>query len=259
MSAAIAAAQAAGTQQGQSQAGGPAPGPGAATGAAPAPVKFNRYEGEIKEMQRNAAFGVFIPDLLKAQSKGQEDMARGIKLMIRKQYYTTDQVLRLLATFTAIGMMITAAIYTALWSKIEGKYYSSLLFGICTGAFSMMVYWWFVGANWHAVCNADNPYVDEDRHGMDCLDHSDCSIGAVSPNGQMCIQQRPKKFWRAIRGTLMLGLLGGAVASFALASSESAWDAKTVYAGVVFGAASGAFLWQIFPLDNNRRAAAVKK
>jgi hypothetical protein len=164
---------------------------------------------------------------------------------------------RLVGTFTVIGMMITAAIYTALWSKIEGKYSSSLGFGICAGAFVMMVYWWFVGANWHAVCNADNPYVDEDRHGMDCLDHADCSIGATK--GQMCIQQRPTKFWRGIRGTLMLFLLGGAVAFLALASSEGALDPKTVYAGVVFGGASGAFLWQIFPLDNNRREAADAK
>jgi hypothetical protein len=250
MAAAVAAVQVAGAQQGQLQAGAPAP-----VAEGQPPPKFNRYEGELKEMQKNAAFGVFVPDLLKAQTKGEEDMARGIKLMIRKQYYTSAQVTRLLITFTVIGMMISAALYTSLWSKIDtAKYYGSLIFGICAGAFSMMVFWWFVGANWHAVCNADNPLVDEDRHGRDCLEHADCSIGAVGPN--MCIQERPTKFWRGVRGTLMLALLGGAVAAASLAGSAEAWDPKTTFAGLTFGSASGAFLWQIFPLDNNRRQAS---
>lgn len=239
------AAQIAGAQQGAQQVGAGGPPPAE-------PEKYNRYTAQIKEMQRNAAFGVFVPDLLKAKSNGHEDMARGIKLMIRKQYFDTNQVTRLVVTFTVVGMMISAAIYTAVWCKPDlEKYYASFGFGICAGAFSMMLYWWFVGANWEAVCSADNKDVEPELRGNECLTDADCSVGKLSD--YMCVQKRPPKSARALRGSLMLGLLGGSVGFAAIASSAQ-WDGQTTYTGFVIGSVIGAFLFQIFPLDNHRRA-----
>ena len=243
----LAAAQAVGAQQSVAALGGGGGGGGGAP-AGQAPPRPDRFQKQIGEMQRNAAFGVFIPDLLKAKSGGREDMQRNIKLLIRKQYFNTAQVTRLVVSFTVVGMMIATALYCALWSPLDLKnHYESFAFGVCAGGAGMMIYWWFVGANWEAVCNKSNPKVDPDKRGIDCLDNSDCTSG-YPDDSPMCVQRRPSVYWRFIRNSIIFGLIIGAGSFAGMAGQQHSWDGKHTFAGTVFGASCGWFLWQIFPL-----------
>lgn len=225
----------------------------APTAAPTAAPKYNRYTEQLAEMQRNSAFGVFIPDLLKAKSGGKEDIARNIKLLIRKQYYNNEQVVRLVVTFLVLGMMIAAALYSSLWSPLDTKeYYQSFAFGIFAGAFAGMFYWYMFGANWESVCNGHHPEVDADKHGIDCVDPWDCTVGSIREPKGMCTYRRPSSYARFLRNSLMFFMLVGAGVFAGMASTANNWNGKHVFAGFVFGAACGMFIWQLFPLESRR-------
>jgi hypothetical protein len=228
------------------QAGGAQAGPQAGPQAAP---QYNKYNEQLADMKRNSAFGVFIPDLLKAKSGGREDMQRNIKLLIRKQYFSTYQVFRLLVTFLVLGMMVATALYSALWSPLATReYYQCFAFGVCAGAFVGMFYWYMVGANWETVCNKHSPGVDPDKRGTECISADDCTVGRPSVDN-MCVHRRPSDEVRIVRNSLMFFLLVGAGIFAGAASTAGKWDVKHAFAGVVFGASCGMFVWQIFPLE----------
>jgi hypothetical protein len=216
-----------------------------------APPQYNKYNEQLAEMKRNSAFGVFIPDLLKAKSGGKEDMERGIKLSIRRQYFTTDQVLRLQVTFLVLGMMVATALYSALWSPLDTQeYYQCFVCGVCAGAFGGMFYWYMVGANWETVCNKHNPKVDPDRHGAPCVSADDCTVGRPSNSLGMCVHRQPSSYVKFVRDSFMFFLLVGAGIFAGMATTAGKWDAKHTFAGVVFGASCGIFLWQMIPLED---------
>lgn len=233
----LAAAQAAGKGQGAAQVGPPPPKPP------------DKYQQQVAEMQRNAAFGIFIPDLLKAKSGGREDMQREIKLLIRKQYFTYPQMRRLVVTFTVMGMMIAAALFSALWLPLRlGEFYQSFGFGVCVGAFAMLVYWYFVGENWETICNKHSKYVDPDKRGTECIEHGDCSNTNYARG--MCIHRQPPVFSRYVRNSFIPLTFIGAGLFAGMASSAGVWDSRHIFCGAVFGGASAAFAWQLPPLES---------
>jgi hypothetical protein len=247
-----AAGLAAAARVGQAQAGAQAAAP-----AAEAAPKMDRYKDKLKELQRNAAFGVFIPDLLEAQSGGRDNIQRGIKLAIRRQYFNTLQVQRLSVTMVVVGMCIAAGLYESTFCPAGlYKHLSSFVFGLATGAASLMIFWWLAGANWQSVCNRNNQYVDEDKVGAECLSNEDCTRGQARL--KMCVQLAPDSAWRAIRNTFMAALVVVAVA-FGIVANSSGMNGQAFFEGFAFGGVGGAAVWQLIPLEDHRKPLPDKK
>lgn len=80
--------------------------------ASPLDPSNDRYQAQLKKIQSQSAFGVYIPDVLKAKSG--TDYTKDIQLSIRREFWTFSQVNAIVYWALSIGMFIGAVTVSAL-------------------------------------------------------------------------------------------------------------------------------------------------
>ena len=192
-------AQAHGAMNQQFQAAvGPA---GGAAAAAKQPDKqlgeSDRYLQNARENMATAFLGTSSVEMLRDATKGKEDIPRKIRMSINKQYFTSGQVMWLMAAAACFSLGLGTVIIVYTFDAVDYSFWG----GPATNekiAFFFVGFWvaaWFTGyetrgARW---CDPDNDKVrKQKKQKADCLDDTDCSITEYPISGSCTLR---KKHW----------------------------------------------------------------
>jgi hypothetical protein len=198
-------------------------------------------------MKRNAAFGIFIPDLLKAQSGGREDIKRRILLSVRRQYFNESQYWRGVINAIFVGLGIATVVFIASEYLSPGENPLSFGAGFMIGFWVLFVRNTKFAPRWSASCNIKNKDVPYEFKGAPCIEHSDCTVtdGPVADPEHLCVHDEPNEFTRAVSLFIRLAGLIVAVGFTVAADIGPGWNSGAATAGAFVGAGSGVIIGYI--------------
>lgn len=178
----------------------------------------NRFQADLDKFKKNAAFGAYAPDMIKALSGGQTDYDRDILLSIRRQYFTMTQFIQGIYWALSIGMLIatlalgivTPGLFPDLLSANAGMIWGVFLlsFGISSLVSESGAHTGIRKCTTEKYKDPKDPKakeydgykVDEEHRGQECLTDGDCSIKPASqiPPG-VCAHPKMGSFSKLMR------------------------------------------------------------
>lgn len=181
--------------------------------------QIDRFNASLKKIGAHSAFGVFVPDVIKARTGGKVDYFRDIQISIRKQYFTFSQVsaVAMWASFIALAVGAGAVAITAditpdllgesgqlFWSTVLTSASLCILFvdrttvragRYCAGADVK----WEADGDGH---KKGDPKVDREYQGRSCLSDWDCTKRAKVAKGS-CASPKPFKWITTVRTVII--------------------------------------------------------
>lgn len=148
----------------------------------------DRFEKSLDEIKRGSALGVNVQEAVKASTKGHHNLTHDIRLSIKRQYYTTKQMMQ-----------------TFIWGAVVGAFVGALLVAqtapnammLMTGPAAPQIWGIFMISFGAAAlvlrsfthpsirkCSKDSKYdVKPEFQGRDCLEDLDCTDQETPPWG----------------------------------------------------------------------------
>lgn len=170
-----------------------------------APPTQDKWQAAMKDMQNTAAFGVNIDKMITAKSKGQHDEWRGLKLQVRREFFTTHQVMVSMFWALIAGVFIgtiVMALMNHIMIDVKGQFMwinlsiFLLSYGIAEMVSGTQAYSGLkkcTTATHKAVVNGvatetKVPIVDRKYQGQECFDDWECTDNVRLEHGQrgMC-------------------------------------------------------------------------
>jgi hypothetical protein len=221
--------------------------PAPATATAPPPPP-DRFVTQLQKIQQQSAAGVYLPDLLKAQSGGKDDMPRKVKLAIRREFFTLKQYIGGVIFGTGLGALVLAILALATGAMSFGFLGDGwqIKLGAFLTAFCAMSLTAVVETRRNQTCSATNKHVDEDKRGHECILNDDCTNGNMVFSG-MCSHPTAKLAPFRMACTIAAGLLGvGLLIAGGTSKTSATPHGKDMYMPIVLGYGSGIVFGYIF-------------
>jgi hypothetical protein len=196
-------------------------------------------------MKRNAAFGIFVPDLLKAQSGGHDDIQRRILISVRKQYFNESQYWRGVINAIFVGLATATFVFIASSSLYPSEAPLSFAAGFALGFWALFVRNTYFAPRWNSHCNPKNKDVPYDLKGMVCIESSDCTVttGPVADPEHLCVHDTPPEEVLAasvfLRVAALIIAIGLTIAAY---QSDMGWNSTLASAGAFTGAGCGVLI-----------------
>lgn len=251
----------------QYQTGGSATqsGPGQATKAGQGKKTDNRFATQLDDIKKNAAFGVYIPDAIKAQSKGKVDYNRDILIQVRKEFFTMTEYLQgafWALTIGAFAGALTVALLTpGGFPNLVGPD-AGMIWGVFLLSFGISALISETGA--HAGIRKctfekwkhDDPKkgiksgdykVEEEYRGRDCLNDWDCTAASTVAPGA-CAHPKMWSSTKLARGlfTPLILLAGVVLTTITFTATEYRLPKKDLAQSIIYGIGFGTFFSLLF-------------
>lgn len=246
----------------------PAPKPVAPPKAPKAP-KDDRFKAELDKMKQNAAFGINVMDVLKAQSGGTEDYSKDIQFSIRREYFTFKQVVEIAYWCMTMGAVIGAMTVAILTPNgipdFFGGEESAMVWGVMLLSFGISMVFSDIAAvrnvrkctrkKWkktdrqvrEAAKTGGDPKagqskVEPEYQGRDCFTDWDCTRSSSVSRG-VCELPKPNWLFRIIRNIFApLCMLGGIfLTAMTFSQTDFRPPKKDVAQAVIYGVGFGSF------------------
>ena len=205
----------------------------------------DRYKSSAREQVSNAYLGTSSVDMLRAATGGREDIPKKIKLAIRRQYFTYDQVFIVTASAMVFGMGVQIVVLLSTgameFTFAQGTInkLAFLFLGITLGA--------LMGRNLTVgglKCDPSSKQVKRSgKSGQACLDNFDCT-NEKEPGPRICTHPTKHGATGTIRNSVLYGAPLGMFICFAWSAfvDEGFATSEERYIMTIIGMMVGVFL-----------------
>lgn len=223
--------------------------------------KDDRFQTQLKDMQGKAAFGLYMPDVVKATSGGKTDLNRDILVTVRKEFFNKYQFIEGIYWASTAGMFVGALVVAILtpngFPDLLGEN-AAMIWGVFLLSFGISSLLSESGAHSSSrKCTRekfkyDDPSkgikagetykVDEEYRGMDCLDDWDCTRKSTVTPG-VCTYPKPNRLFLTIRRVVSpISLLAGIVlTATTFSSTDFRLAQKDLAQAIIYGIGVGTF------------------
>lgn len=236
-------------------------------GDTPGPDAFdNRFETELQDIQKSAAFGVNIGKIIAAKSGGRKDYTKQIQFSIRSEYFTMRQFVVGCIWSMIMGVFIGTLVMTliipgAQWDVMAYPAMTIGVFVLAMGVADVMAETQSFSTQRHCTSEkqkvekpngeVEEEYiVDPEFQGAPCFTPMDCTKASRLEPGQGNACRVPRwgisKMKRRYVTPVVL-ITGIALVSYSFSDSEERPSSKNLYISSVFGAFAGTALAVLFP------------
>lgn len=223
----------------------------------------NRFETELSDIQKTAAFGVNIGKVIAAKSGGRKDYTKQIQFSIRSEYFTMRQFVVGMFWSIILGIFVGTLVMSliipgASWDVMAYPAMTIGVFVLAMGVADVMAETQAFSTQRHCTSEkhkspktGEQEYiVDPEYHGTPCFDPMDCTKASRLEPGQenACKASRwgISKLKRRYLTPVVL-LAGIVLVSISFTDSDERPSVKNLYLSSVFGMFTGTALAVIFP------------
>lgn len=223
----------------------------------------NRFLSDLNKAKNEAAFGVYVPDIIKAQSGGKTDYNREIQLSIRREFFTMKQYLVGIYWAMTIGMVIGALTLALLtpngFPDVFGEN-ALMIWGVFLLSFGMSTMLSdFESHGRIRKCTTkkwdnDDPSgkktykkgdfkVEEGYRGMECMSDWDCTRKSSVTGGVCSLPERNAlfKFQQKVIAPILV-VVGAIMTTITFSSTDFRLAKKDLAQSVIYGIGFGTIL-----------------
>lgn len=232
---------------------------------APGSASGSRFDAQLSDIKKNAAFGVYIPDVIKAQSKGRVDYNRDILLQIRREYFTMTQYMQGVYWALTLGAFAGALTISLLtpggFPDVMGKD-AGMIWGVFLLSFGISALISETGAHtgirkctfdkWKhddpkKGIKAGDYKVEDEYRGTSCLSDYDCTAKSQVPSG-VCAHPKIGSLSKLMRHLITpLVLLAGVVlTTITFTATGYRMENKDLAQCIIYGIGFGTFFALLF-------------
>lgn len=235
-------------------------------GGTPGPDAMdNRFDTELADMQKTAAFGVNIGKVIAAKSGGRKDYTKQIQFSIRSEYFTMRQFVVGMFWSIIMGIFIGSLVMSlivpgASWDVMAYPAMTVGVFVLAMGVADLMAETQSFSNQRHCTSEKqkvekngqieEEYIVDPEFQGSPCFTPMDCTKASRLEPGQenACKAKRwgISKMKRRYLTPIVL-LAGIVLVSYSFTDSDERPSIKNLYLSSVFGMFSGTALAILFP------------
>lgn len=223
----------------------------------------NRFIGKLNEMKQTAAFGLYLPDVMKAKTG--TDYTKDIQFSIRREFWTLGQVNHIIYWSLSFGAVIGAGVIAGLTPGV---------FPDILGPSALMIWGVFIltlgltgmvgqgGAKRNIRKCSSKKYEYDDPNGTfkkgdhkvevsfrgkDCLTDWDCTRGSKISKG-VCKAPEPFEMAKAFRKGMLpiITLIGAVLTGISFSSTDFRLAKKDLAQAIIYGIGIGNFLILFF-------------